>query len=439
MQNRTNRRFVSTTIHLHKDYPRVSFFWTCMLLSAVIPSVISDFNQTSDLYEDLFSGIDPRIRPSVNTSAPTNVYVDLNLISLREIDQTEQYFVINAWLEMSWQDDIRSWDPNQHGGVRFVYPGISGMWRPRVIVTNSIEDRDVFANDPSPLNLAWDGTARWYPGTVFYLSCTMDMTFFPFDRQNCSINFLSQEYGTDVVLIPVANSVSTGGYGAHGEWELESTSSEYRLMTFGGISFSRLYYHFIFRRQPAFYLLNVIVPVVLMSLLTPLVFVLPEESGERVSYSVTMLLSLSVFMGIVAGQLPQSSEPLPVTVVYLFVLLIHSGMCVVCTVIHLKWEQWKVRQQQARVTPEPLQDPQYKQYDSQGQNSHIAIEDPTVTGQSKEETQERNHTPKNKTTSRPCSFLSQIPLSANMLLIVIFYVIWFAFTLYYFVRILAKA
>ena len=398
----------------------MSFFCTWVALAAIAPSISADFNQTLDLYRLLFEGVDTRVRPTINTSAPTEVYVDLNLLSLREIEQTEQYFVINAWLGMSWQDEVRSWDPKQHGGVRFVYPGTSGTWKPNVIVTNSIEDRDVFADDPSPLTLAWDGTARWYPGTVFYLSCTMDLTYFPFDRQHCWIRFLAQEYGTDVNLIPARNVVNTNGYGGHGEWDLESTSVESFTVVLGDISFSRLTYHFDFRRHPAFYILNVLVPVVLMSLLTPLVFVLPEESGERVSYSVTLLLSLSVFMGIVAGHLPQSSEPLPITIVYLFVLLIHSGMCAVCAVIHLKWEQWKGKPRHADLL---------QQHDRQGQNGHVATGAFMITGESKEEIQS------DRSSVSKCSSF-QVLYNANSVLIIIFYVSWFAVSGYFLMRLL---
>ncbi|RUS74797.1 hypothetical protein EGW08_017443 [Elysia chlorotica] len=359
---------------------------------------VADFNQTSELYSRLFTGVDTRISPSVNASIPKDVYLVLNILSLREIQQAQQYFVINIFMQVSWQDEIRSWDPDQYGGVRFVYPGMTGMWRPRVIVTNSIEERDVFGDNRAPFNLAWDGTARWFPGAVLRLSCTMDMTYFPFDRQRCMVRFLTQEYGSEVNLIPSSNTVNTNNYGEHGEWELESTSVYSDIVDFRVITFSGVTYYFDFRRRPGFYLMNVLVPVILMSLLSPLVFILPEESGERVSFSVTLLLSLAVFMGIVAGHLPQSSQPLPLTILYLFALLIHCGLCVVFSVLHLKWEQYRAKQKQKQRKFETVHTSQYQQYvngqDQNKPNGHAVIEDVASVDESTDKACSRNQHPR---------------------------------------------
>ncbi|KAK3785541.1 hypothetical protein RRG08_048675 [Elysia crispata] len=423
-----------------KPMSRILLYLMCMALTDVLPPALADFNQTSELYRNLFTGIDTRVHPSVNTSVPKQVHISLNLLSLREIVQTEQYFVMNAWLDVRWQDEIRSWDPDQHGGVRFVYPGMKGMWVPRVIVTNSIDERDVLGDDSAPLSLAWDGTARWYPGAVFYLSCPMDMTFFPFDRQRCRVHFLAEEYGSDVNLMPSRNTVNVDNYGGHGEWELESTSVDSDVAGFEGVKISHLTYYFNFRRRSGFYLLNVLVPVILMSLLSPLVFVLPEESGERVSFSVTLLLSLAVFMGIVADNLPKTSKPLPVTIVYLFGLLIHCGLCVLCSVLHLKCEQHKAKQQQKQKEYAPSQASQHHQFGGQDHSEHtgrVTTEDARNADESKEKTCGKNQLLENGSSfPKPFCNFCRISCSANSFLIVLGYVSWFGVSGYFLVRLL---
>ena len=49
-----------------------------------------------------------------------------------------------------------------------------------------------------------------------------------------------------------------------------------------------------------------------MVFLNTMVFVLPTESGERVGYAITCLLSLSVYMTFASEGLPDSSKPLPI-------------------------------------------------------------------------------------------------------------------------------
>ncbi|GFN81690.1 acetylcholine receptor subunit gamma [Plakobranchus ocellatus] len=197
---------------------------TWVVLTVVVMKVHGDFNQTKELYRQLFSDTDNRIHPSLNTSVPKDVFVQVNLLSLREIVEREQYFVINAWIEITWKDEIRSWDPSQYDGVRVVYPGPTDMWKPRLIVSNSVDKRDLFEDDYAPFSLFWDGSAYWLPGTVFALSCTMDMTYFPLDRQSCSLLVLAQQFALDVNLIPALPTANTAGYSQNGEWHLDSTS-----------------------------------------------------------------------------------------------------------------------------------------------------------------------------------------------------------------------
>ena len=37
------------------------------------------------------------------------------------------------------------------------------------------------------VNLHSDGTVEWWPQIVFRSSCTIDVTYFPFDYQQCSL------------------------------------------------------------------------------------------------------------------------------------------------------------------------------------------------------------------------------------------------------------
>jgi hypothetical protein len=64
-------------------------------------------------------------------------------------------------------------------------------------------------------------------------------------------------------------------------------------------------------RKPTFYILSVLFPCMLTSSVAILAFLLPPESGEKVSLSVTVLLSLAVFLLMVSDQLPASSDHFP--------------------------------------------------------------------------------------------------------------------------------
>ena len=61
-------------------------------------------------------------------------------------------------------------------------------------------------------------------------------------------------------------------------------------------------------RKPYFYSISTVVPFLALCLLNPFVFVLPLEHGERVSFSVALLLSYAVMLGTQSDVLPSSTE-----------------------------------------------------------------------------------------------------------------------------------
>ncbi|RUS88206.1 hypothetical protein EGW08_004038 [Elysia chlorotica] len=302
-------------------------------------NVKADFNHSSQLHKKFITDLDHRVRPSLNASIPTDVNVSLHIISLREIVETHQFYMLNIWMEFYWKDEIRQWDPAEHGGVKVIYPYPGDTWIPRVLISNSVEKRDLFSDDHTLHGIFYDGTTRWYPGSVISAGCTLDLTYFPFDSQICTLRFIPQSFEWDVNLVAAQDGINTSGYARNCEWRLESTSIRKTALVYDNLSLGSMYFDFRFSRRPTFYLVNVFAPVAVMSLLAPLVFVLPEESGERVSYSVTLLLSMTVFLSFVSEKLPTCSEPLPLTVTYIFAMLIHSGLCVVCTVFQLRFIQ----------------------------------------------------------------------------------------------------
>ena len=65
------------------------------------------------------------------------------------------------------------------------------------------------------------------------------------------------------------------------------------------------------RRRYLYYLVNIMLPCMMMSLLVLVVFHLPPDSGEKVSLGVTVLLAFSVFQLMIAESVPTSSKSIP--------------------------------------------------------------------------------------------------------------------------------
>jgi hypothetical protein len=68
------------------------------------------------------------------------------------------------------------------------------------------------------------------------------------------------------------------------------------------------YFKVVLQRRYLFHVLSTIIPLGAFSLLPPLAFLVPVESGEKITFSVTGLLSNLVFMASLSDSLPRVSD-----------------------------------------------------------------------------------------------------------------------------------
>ncbi|XP_033747863.1 neuronal acetylcholine receptor subunit alpha-7-like [Pecten maximus] len=80
------------------------------------------------------------------------------------------------------------------------------------------------------------------------------------------------------------------------------------------------------------------VPVMLLCFLNPFVFLLPSSSGERISYTITMFLSLAVYMTLIGDILPKVSENMAGMSYFLLAVLFYSGLLIILTIFTLRCE-----------------------------------------------------------------------------------------------------
>ena len=71
------------------------------------------------------------------------------------------------------------------------------------------------------------------------------------------------------------------------------------------------YFYVKFTRLRPFYVINLIIPALLLSVCMVLTFLLPTECGERLGYSLTILLSYTVLMTITSSLMPTTSQQTP--------------------------------------------------------------------------------------------------------------------------------
>lgn len=158
--------------------------------------------------------------------------------------------------------------------------------------------------------LDYDGLVEWSPGDVFRTHCIVDITFYPFDTQTCTIMMGTWMYDVNEVDVVPLGNISLADYDESGEWDVMSTASKRTEQSFEccpGESTVIVNFSMTLGRRKTFYILTVIIPVLLFSFLNVVDFILPPESGEKMSLSVTVFLSFAFFMSILNESMPRTS------------------------------------------------------------------------------------------------------------------------------------
>ncbi|XP_071114964.1 uncharacterized protein [Haliotis cracherodii] len=88
------------------------------------------------------------------------------------------------------------------------------------------------------------------------------------------------------------------------------------------------------KRQASFYVLGIVFPMVLLSILNSFVFLLPADSGEKISFLVSIFVTYAVFLNFVSDLIPKSDR-LPRLALYLVLVQCHSTLCILATLFIL--------------------------------------------------------------------------------------------------------
>lgn len=183
-----------------------------------------------------------------------------------------------------------------------------------------------------------DGRVKWKPPAIYKSSCSIDVTFFPFDQQNCKMKFGSWTYDrAKIDLISMDSNVDQMDYWESGEWVIINAVGKYNSKKYECCTeiYPDITYYFIIRRLPLFYTINLIIPCLLISCLTVLVFYLPSECAEKITLCISVLLSLTVFLLLITEIIPSTSLVIPLIGEYLLFTMIFVTLSIIITVFVL--------------------------------------------------------------------------------------------------------
>uniref|UniRef100_A0A3Q3E5E9 Cholinergic receptor, nicotinic, alpha 6 n=1 Tax=Labrus bergylta TaxID=56723 RepID=A0A3Q3E5E9_9LABR len=289
------------------------------------------------LFRRLFRRYNQFIRPVENVSDPVTVEFEVSISQLVKVDEVNQIMETNLWLRHVWNDYKLKWAPIEFDGIEFIRVPSNKIWRPDIVLYNNAVG-DFLVEDKTKALLKFDGTITWVPPAIFKSSCPMDITYFPFDYQNCSMKFGSWTYDkAKIDLVLIGSKVNLKDFWESGEWEIIDAPGYKHDIKYNCCEeiYPDITYSFYIRRLPLFYTINLIIPCLLISFLTVLVFYLPSDCGEKVTLCISVLLSLTVFLLVITETIPSTSLVIPLIGEYLLFTMIFVTLSIVITVFVL--------------------------------------------------------------------------------------------------------
>ena len=260
------------------------------------------------------------------------MFASYYFFGLNEFNEKNGHLSISGGFVFQWQDYNLRWNLSEYNNIQLIHLRMSSVWTPTLCLWNPFyELREIGRDDPNSLVFVHhSGLVGYNPGAVLDAVCQANVKYFPFDSQVCGLTFVAWYYlPGELQFELVANgNVESLPDVENGMWYIKHVKVEERIQ--GAITMI-----INFDRKPMFYIYNIILPINLICFLNIFVFLLPSDSGERVGYSVTMLLALAVFLTIVSDRLPETSN-LSILGIILLLEFCMSGLILVLLIFSLR-------------------------------------------------------------------------------------------------------
>ncbi len=253
-------------------------------------------------------------RPS-ETGKPTEVWLQIYVIDVDDVDSAAQNFGASVYYEARWNSPSE-----KHPGPLPIFKDVSHVWTPSLTIANQQSAWDSY---PDFVEIAPDGTVTYRQRTWARFSQALNLHNFPFDKQILTIHLVSaNETNDEVTFLPlrnapagIAENFSVPDFRVVG-WTSKPAAFPSDKME-GAVAGFRLDIEV--KRRPMFFLIKIVLPLCLIVMMSWIPrWIDPQQVATNIGVSATAFLTLVAYLFATNVLLPRVSY---ITRMDLFILL----------------------------------------------------------------------------------------------------------------------
>ncbi|XP_008433814.1 acetylcholine receptor subunit beta [Poecilia reticulata] len=292
------------------------------------------------LMKKVFTNYNLKVRPARTPEERVVVRVGMVLSSFVGLNMKNEEMSTIVVMNLEWTDYRLTWKPKEHDGVEVLRIPSGKVWLPDIVLINNNDGVFDVALQVH-VQVYSNGRVTWTPPALYCSSCGVKVTYFPFDWQNCSMQFRSYTYDSTEIDLQYARDSKgkeikeiqlDGGFSESSEWYIRHKPSRKNM---NDDTYEEMTFYLIIERKPLYYIINIIIPCILITIIAIFNFYLPPDAGEKMGLSINVLLTLTVFLLLLADKIPETSLGVPIIVNYIMFTMILVTCSVILSVVVL--------------------------------------------------------------------------------------------------------
>ncbi|XP_072024033.1 neuronal acetylcholine receptor subunit alpha-2-like isoform X2 [Amphiura filiformis] len=259
------------------------------------------------LFSDLFVTYHKEVTPRHDMA--TSVQVGLSLVSFDFIDEANDLASVHGWLKMAWTDERLKWDPSSYDNITVMRVNTDHIWIPDIELYNGVSVTKLFDNKAL---LYSNGYVYNLPSYRIEFKCPMNLRYFPYDEQRCSLKYGSWAHDMSLINLTSMNSAI--------DMEDLRPSADFRVINNKAVLnlkqypccpneiWSDITFSMSLKRTSSAYSAKLVLPSVLTGFLILLTFLLPPASHEKITLCGITFLALLLLLVYLQSIVPASGD-----------------------------------------------------------------------------------------------------------------------------------